>query len=82
MKQSMMVSLARKKMKSNPNPEPAKVFCSDCLHFVRDTEGISRNNETREYFMGICNKGLTPDGCRKTFANKPRLCKYHIAIEP
>lgn len=58
-------------------PKPAKVYCSDCSHFVRDTEGISRNIETGEYFMGICNKGLTPDGCKKVFANHLRICTEH-----
>lgn len=68
-----------KKKSISPQPEPAKVFCSDCRRFVRDTSGISRNNETGEYFMGLCAKGLTPDGCKKVFANKPRLCLKYMA---
>lgn len=60
-------------------PPPQKVTCADCRHFVRDTSGISRNNETGEYFMGVCSKGLTPDGCRKAFANKPRICQQYLS---
>lgn len=54
-----------------------KVYCGECRIFQRDTEGPSRSIETGEYFMGVCLKGLRPDGMRKVFANKPRECEYY-----
>lgn len=51
-----------------------KVFCGECRHFQRDTEGRNRRNDTGEYFMGICLKGIVTDGLRKQFADKPRVC--------
>lgn len=62
-----------------PPAEPKRVTCGECRHFVRDTSGISRSNETGEYFMGVCGKGLTPDNIRKVFANKPRICSHHLS---
>lgn len=57
---------------------PKKVFCANCKVFNRDTEGISYNKETGEYYMGECGKGLHPDTPRKQFANKPRYCDSYI----
>ena len=57
-----------------PPAEPKRVTCGECINFIRDTSGISRSNETGEYFMGICHRELMPDGCLKVFANKPRIC--------
>lgn len=69
-----------------PQPKPL-VRCADCRHFRRDTEGMSRNAFTHEYFMGVCAAGLDPDrtrnertGIAKAFADKKRTCnnfKYH-----
>ena len=57
--------------------KPHEVTCGDCRHFVLDTEGCSRRNDTGEYYMGICGAGLCPDSPVKQFANKPRICaKY------
>ena len=53
------------------------VYCSECAHFQRDTEGISFCLDTGEYFMGICTEGLTPDSPKKQFADKPRQCKQY-----
>lgn len=62
-----------------------RVYCSDCLTFVRDTEGQSFNIETGEFFMGDCPEGVS-DGAVKikdgkpvgrVFADKARVCKYH-----
>lgn len=50
------------------------VYCADCRHFRRDTEGRSYNIYTGEYFMGVCCLGKHPDSPRKQFANKPRRC--------
>ena len=70
--------MAKIKIKTKTPPPPPDVFCCECSHFQRDTSGISYNNDTHEYFMGICEVGLTPDNMRKVFANKPRKCnKYH-----
>lgn len=52
-----------------------RVYCGECKQFQRDTEGPSKSIETGEYFMGVCLKGLIPDGMRKVFANKPRVCE-------
>lgn len=65
------------KHKTPPPPEPKRVTCGECRHFVRDTTGRSYNNDTHEYFMGVCGKDLTPDGMQKVFANKPRICSHH-----
>lgn len=54
-----------------------KVRCSDCQHFKRDTDGISRNIYTGEYFMGTCTAGLHPDTPIKQFADHLRECKKH-----
>lgn len=54
-----------------------KVRCADCQHFKRDTEGISRNVYTGEYFMGTCTAGLHPDTPIKQFADHLRECKKH-----
>lgn len=56
-----------------------RVYCGECKQFKRDTEGPSRSIETGEYFMGVCLKGLRPDGMRKVFANKPRECEGYNA---
>lgn len=55
-----------------------KVTCGECRRFVRDTSGNSYNAYTREYFMGLCSIGLTPDTKRKQFANKPRTCNRFL----
>lgn len=60
-----------------PPPPPKRVTCGECRHFVRDTSGISRSNDTGEYFMGFCTQDLHPDNCLKVFANKPRICPSH-----
>ena len=66
------------KPKTPPPAEPKRVTCGECKHFQRDTSGISYNNDTHEYFMGVCDVSLTPDNMKKVFANKPRKCnKYH-----
>lgn len=65
-----------KKKQESAEQELPIISCSDCRWFVRDTEGISRNAYTGEYFMGICSKNLHPDSPRKQFANKPRQCKH------
>lgn len=62
---------------SNYETKPKTVFCSSCRIFRRDTEGISRRNDTGEYFMGLCPEGHT-DGHRKVFADKPRQCSDFI----
>ena len=56
---------------------PKKVFCSDCRHFRRDTEGPSYRRDTGDFFMGDCLKGLHPDTIKKQFADKPRICKLY-----
>lgn len=66
-----------KKVVINPKVTEKSVFCCDCVHFQRDTEGISRNIETGEFYMGHCAKDcdVTPYGYKaKMFANKPRKC--------
>jgi hypothetical protein len=62
--------------KQQPKSEPKKVYCAECRHFRRDTEGRSRTVDG-EYFMGICLKGLTPDSPKKQFADKPRVCNTY-----
>lgn len=57
---------------------PKKVYCGECKVFDRDTEGISYNKQTGEYFMGRCRLGLHPDTSNKQFANKPRLCASYV----
>ena len=64
-----------------PTPDPKKVRCADCRHFVRDTTGLSRRNGTGEYFMGVSDIGCDPDrtynkktGTAKIFADKERYC--------
>lgn len=52
-----------------------RVYCSDCPLFVRDTEGISFNIQTGEFFMGTCPKGHGDGKPGKVFADKPRECK-------
>lgn len=67
-------------MKKNKKPQEVEqptVYCCNCIHFQRDTEGISRNLETGEYFMGQCKQGLHPDTIKKQFANKPRKCNKY-----
>lgn len=54
--------------------QPTTVYCSDCKHFLRDTEGPSRRNGLGEFFMGQCLAGLHPDTIKKQFADKPRRC--------
>lgn len=54
--------------------EKPRIKCADCKHFVRDTDGISRRNDTHEYFMGDCLKSIYPDHCRKVFAELERVC--------
>jgi len=68
-----------KKPKTTPPQQPPTVFCGQCRHFLRDTSGPNYNNDTHEYFMGVCGKGLTPDTTRKQFANKPRLCPNYLS---
>lgn len=57
--------------KRKPTPR-TDIFCADCIRFRRDTEGSNYSRITREYFMGVCLKGLQPDNMSKVFANKPR----------
>lgn len=69
--------------KTDKTKEQKQTFvrCQDCVFFKRDTEGISRNAYTGEYFMGICTLGLTPDSPKKQFADKLRVCeKYQFNI--
>lgn len=56
------------------------VTCSTCIHFARDTDGISRCRDTGEYFMGVCSLGLTPDTPIKQFSKKRRVCRKHKSI--
>jgi hypothetical protein len=66
---------ARIVVRGKSSAEAIKIVrCSDCVHFRRDTEGISRSVTTGEYFMGVCKAGLHPDSPIKQFANKYRLC--------
>ena len=55
--------------------EKPKVHCADCIHFERDNCGHSRSAVTGEYFMGACRVGISTDGIRKQFADKPRYCE-------
>lgn len=57
------------------------VRCSNCMWFIRDTEGISIRNDTHEYFMGKCRKGLHPDGPKKVFADHERICQTYIEMK-
>ncbi len=54
-----------------------RVYCGECKHFLRDTEGINHNVHTGEFFMGVCLRGLHPDTMIKQFANKPRDCEAY-----
>lgn len=57
------------------------VYCEDCKHFVRDTEGISRSSVTGEYFMGKCKLFHGKDNHPyrlKVFASKPRSCEKFV----
>lgn len=65
--------------KTDKTKEKKQTFvrCQDCVFFKRDTEGISRNAYTGEYFMGICTLGLTPDSPKKQFADKLRVCSKY-----
>lgn len=72
---------SRKKTKDKPVETEQKVYCADCEHFVRDTDGISRTING-EYFMGVSDIGCDPDntfnpikGTAKIFADKPRKCE-------
>ena len=67
---------SRKKTKDKPVDTEQKVYCADCEHFVRDTDGISRTING-EYFMGICAEGLHPDTPKKQFADKARKCEHY-----
>ena len=67
---------SRKKTKDKPVETEQKVYCADCEHFVRDTDGISRTING-EYFMGICTEGLYPDTPKKQFADKARKCEHY-----
>ena len=62
------------------NKEPQTVYCGECRHFHRDTEGTSFRIETGEFFMGVCGKGLKPDTVKKQFADKPRRCKSYDGL--
>jgi len=66
------------KRKAKAQPAIPKIYCSECAHFKRDTEGISRSRITGEYFIGICLCGLHPDTMRKQFADKPRDCSSYM----
>lgn len=73
--------MAKTKNKSETPPaEPKRVTCGTCRLFNRDTSGPSYNIYTHEFFMGVCSKGLTPDGCRKVFLDKPRICTEHVPL--
>jgi hypothetical protein len=63
--------------RKNDTQELPAVYCGECRHFQRDTEGRSFSNETGEYFMGVCAKGLHPDTAIKQFANKKRVCNEY-----
>lgn len=52
-----------------------KVYCRDCKNFLRDHEGISRNIDSKEYFMGICLVGQKLDSEVKQFADNSKICK-------
>jgi hypothetical protein len=69
------------KKQDKPIEQKPTVFCSDCKFFIRDTTGPSFNAETREFFMGVCSKGLHPDSVIKQFANKPRHCSTFKSIK-
>ena len=60
---------------------PKTVYCGECRHFQRDTEGTSRRQSDGTYFMGDCMKGLHPDTIKKQFADKPRKCEQYAAIK-
>lgn len=79
--------MPRKQPIPTDKPQPKKVHCADCRHFNRDTNGISQNIITGEYFMGLCPK-LHADGVivydpkgnpigGRVFADKPRICNDH-----
>lgn len=69
--------MAKGQIKVTEEPKKVLVSCGACKRFQRDTEGISYNRETGEYFMGLCGLGLKPDTPFKQFANRPRECdKY------
>ena len=64
--------------------KPVLVTCATCRHFLRDTDGPSRNVYTHVYFMGESDIGCDPDhtfneqrGTAKIFADKPRICNNH-----
>ena len=61
------------------NYAPKRVYCSECCHFQRDTEGVSFRRDTGEYFLGICLQGLHPDTIKKQFADKPRFCNSYLS---
>ena len=69
--------MAQGQIRVTRNNQPKTVYCCDCRHFNRDTEGISFNAYTKEFFMGVCSLGLHPDTPIKQFANKPRHCETH-----
>lgn len=54
-----------------------RVRCAGCVHFQRDTEGISHNAYTGEFFMGICTEGLHPHSPIKQFADKLHACEVY-----
>ena len=68
--------MAKKKDKVKVEPT---VYCGECEHFHRDTEGMSFSVQTGEYFMGVSDIGCDPDktGKGKIFADKPRHCEKY-----
>lgn len=69
--------MARKKKETKQAVEPPKVYCGECKHFIRDTDGPSFSIATGEYFMGECAEGLHPDTPKKQFADEARKCEHY-----
>ena len=54
-----------------------KVKCMDCKNEIRDTEGISHNAFTGEFFLCRCKKGHDRnkfDQLAKLFIDEERFC--------
>ena len=73
-----------KRVRVKDGEEAVKVRCRDCLHFQRDTEGISYSFKDHEFFMGICQvyHGVDrhPYGL-KVFADNERICRKWKATQ-
>ena len=76
--------MAQGQISKTESEKNRKVYCSNCRHFKRDTEGISRRVDTGEFFLGVSDIGCDPDHTfniltnrAKIFADKPRTCKEY-----